>query len=58
MKVKATKKFYMLGIEDSYHGLSVDDYYKLRAGKIVELKEIPQSLINYVEKIKEKNHGN
>ena len=54
MKVKATEKFQELGIENSYQGLDTEDYFALRRGEVIELKEIPAHLMagKYIEKIK------
>ena len=55
MKIKATKKFQELGIENSYQELNTEDYFALRNGKIVELNQAPNHLFNgkYIEAIKE-----
>jgi len=54
MLVKAKEKFQELGIENNYQGLNTEDYFALRRGEIVELKEIPKHLLegDYIEKIK------
>lgn len=54
MKYKATKKFQELGIENSYQGLNTDDYFALRNGKIVELNQVPNHLLDgkYIEQIR------
>lgn len=55
MKIKATRKFLELGIENSYQGLKTDDYYALRNGKTIELSQAPSHLLGgkYIEKVKE-----
>jgi len=54
MKYKATKAFKRLGIENSYQGLTVREYFALREGKTVELISPPSDLIvlNYIELVK------
>jgi len=54
MKYKATEKFKELGIENSYQGLTVGEYFSLNEGKATELKFPPKRLINgkYIEKVK------
>ena len=53
-KFKATAKFKELGIENSYQGLTVGEYFSLKEGKVTELRFPPKRLINgkYVEKVK------
>ena len=57
MRYKATKKFKESGIENSYHQLNTEDYFKLKAGAAVELKldKNNQYLIDnkYLEKVPE-----
>ncbi len=51
MKIKAKKH---VDSSDSYHGIkNMDDWYNLNAGKVVEMKEVPESLKDYVEIVKE-----
>lgn len=52
MKYKATKKFEPLGIENSYQGLSAEDYHALKNGKTIE--NPPKKLIEgeYVKVVK------
>ena len=54
MKYKATEKFKELGIENSYQGLTVGEYFSLNEGKATKLKFPPKRLINgkYIEKVK------
>ena len=56
MKYKATKKFLELGIENSYQGLITNEYFDLRAGAEVELREVPKHLLEgkYIEKAPKK----
>ena len=57
MKVKATEKFKKeAGIENNYQGLRTDQFYKLKAGGIIDLEDIPEHLIEnkFIEKIKDK----
>lgn len=63
---KATEKFQKLGIDSSYQGLETWQYFDLREGKEVEIKQVPILLLEqkFVEEVKkekiskEKNHGN
>ena len=60
MKVKATEKFKKeAGIENNYQGLRTDQFYKLKAGGIIDLEDIPEHLIEnkFIEKIKAKVGG-
>ncbi len=54
-KVIATEKFKKeLGIENNYQGLKTEDYYKLKAGKTIDIDDIPAHLVEgkFIEKIK------
>jgi hypothetical protein len=42
---KPTKKFKELGIDDSYHGLSPDVYWRFYNGETVKIKFVPIKLI-------------
>jgi len=55
-KYKATEKFQKLGIDSSYQGLETWQYYDLRNGKEVEIKQIPILLIEgkFLEEVKTK----
>ncbi len=57
MKVKENEKFKKeAGIENNYQGLRTDQFYKLKAGGIIDLEDIPEHLIEnkFIEKIKDK----
>ncbi len=51
MKIKAVKH---IDIFDSYHGLNMEDWNSLNAGKVIEIDKIPKVLKGYVETVKEK----
>lgn len=56
-KIRATEKFKKeAGIENNYQGLRTDQYYKLKAGGIIDIENIPEHLIEkkFIEKIKDK----
>lgn len=54
MKIKATEKFKELGIENNYQHLETEQYYSLRRGENVDLKNVPPHLLagEFVEKVK------
>ena len=52
MRIKAIKH---IDTSDSYHGLCMEDWFDLNAGKSIDLKKIPAVLKGYVEKEKKKN---
>lgn len=54
MKYKATKDFQKLGIDNSYQGLETRQYFDLREGKEVEIKQVPIPLIEgkFIEEVK------
>jgi len=54
MKYKATEKFRELGIDSSYQGLQTWQYFDLRNGKEVEIKQVPIKLLQfkYIKEIK------
>jgi len=54
MKYKATKQFKELGIENDYQGLTVENYFALRRGEIIEIDNLPIKLKDFVEEIKTK----
>ncbi len=56
MKIKMVK---YIDTENSYHGLNMEDWFNLNAGKVLkkEWKEIPAKLEGYVEQVKEKKNG-
>ena len=53
MKYKATERFKALGIENSYQGLTVGEYFAFNEGKAVDLPFPPRDLIEgkYIEKV-------
>ena len=52
MLYKATEKFQELGIENSYHFLTCEQYFDLRSGKEVECTPRPYLIEGgYVEKV-------
>ena len=55
-KYKATEKFKNLGTDNSFQGLETWQYFDLRAGKQVEIKQIPIPLIKgeFVQEVKVK----
>ncbi len=50
------KKIEHIDSVDSYHGLNMEDWFDLNAGKVLnkDWKEIPAKLEGYVEIVKEK----
>jgi|TARA_R110002020_G_scaffold355375_1_gene568075 hypothetical protein len=49
LKLKANQ---MLTMKNSYSGFSMDNYYKLNAGKTVEVDAIPVQAVGLVEEVK------
>jgi hypothetical protein len=51
MKIRL-KKGAILAPTNNKHGLTLDNYYLLESGQIIEVKKIPESLKDLVEKVK------